>query len=173
VSCRRTDTWYFATRRHQQAEIKALKKVLGRSGGWGRFTSVPLGHAARPVLPVTTGSWTGQGDKRWRPPGGRVGLSMIWVGHQGQLPAAALAAPARVTTGRVRYLHIVSPDLDAVTRLSFGARKRVVVVAFDDAYFTSTGLVPPARSAPRPHDPGPPGRLAALRRRDGRQASVT
>lgn len=173
VSCHRSDTWYFAARRRQQTEIRDLEKVLGHSGGWGRFASVPPGHAARPALPVTTGSWTGQGEKNWQPPGGRVVLSMIWVARKDQLAAAALGALSRVTADRIRYLHVSPPNLNAVTRRSFGAHRRVVVVAFDDSYFTSSGVSPANRSGPRSAGLGSLGRLAAVRRRDGRLASVT
>lgn len=171
VYCHRTDSWYFAARRHRQAEIRDLEKVLSRSGGWGRFASVPAGRAAHPVLPVTTGSLTGRVG-RDRPPGGRAGLSLIWVSRKDQLPAAALGAHSRVTGDRIRYLHVLPPDLDAVARRSFGAHRRVLVVVFDDSYFTGSGLAPSPgrhRAAARTR---PPPWLAALRGRDGRPASV-
>jgi hypothetical protein len=143
VSCQRTDTWFFEAARGRPASIRRLERVLHRAGGWGRFATSPAGPASPPVLPVISAAWTGPAGPR--PRAGKVALMLIWVQGKDQLAAAALGAQqTQVAADRVRYLHILRPDLKAVARRSFGRQHHhVLVVSFGDTYFSSHAISPP------------------------------
>jgi hypothetical protein len=148
VSCQRTETWFFAAPGGKRDTVARLERILRTADGWGMFTSVPVGAASPPVLPVISADWVGPAGSR--PPGGKVDLDLIWVDRGNQLPAAVLGAQqSQFNADRIRYLHVLRPDLGAIARASFGAHRHVLVVSFVDSYYAVRSLTPPPSSSGR------------------------
>lgn len=143
VSCECTDTWYLAVTGGERAGQRHLERVLHRADGWGRFTTVPRGSASPPVMPMATADWVGPAGPP-PPPGGKVGLDLIWVASRQELAAAALGSvQSQIAADRVRYLKVLRPDLADVARRSFAVHRRVLIVSIEDSYFFSTSPAPP------------------------------
>jgi hypothetical protein len=147
VSCERTDTWYFAVAGAERAQVRNLERVLRQADGWGRFTTVPRGSASPPVMPMTTAAWVGPAGPA--PPGGKIGLDLIWVASKQELAAAALGATqSQVAADQVSFLVVIRPDLAGISLKSFAAHRHVLVVSISDSYFFSTSRTPPGSKAP-------------------------
>ena len=101
------------------------------------------------ILSVVLLGWPvgtrGQAPAGPRPPGGKVGLELIWVERRQELAAAVLGTQlSQASADRVRYLQVLRPDLGDVARKGFGPHRHVLVMSFMDSYFAGHSLTPPA-----------------------------